>query len=277
MIYDNIQKAVSFIKPYLHGRVETALILGSGLGGLADDIKGISIPFHDVPGVLSSTAPQHKGAFKIGRLEGRNVMAMQGRLHMYEGYSPAELVFPVQIMVALGARQMIITNAAGGIGPHFQGGEIGLIEDHINLPGMTGNDPLRGLHDAHMGGRFTSMNGAYSKRLIHQTQVLAEKLNITAKRGVYAYAAGPSLETPAEIRMLRMFGAHMVGMSTVPEVIAARQMGCEILALSAVSNLCIDDVNSGHVTCAEDVYKAMETLSPKLHRLIKALLPSFPS
>ena len=206
------------------------LILGSGLGDLADEIEeSIQIPYEDIPNFPTSSAPGHAGKLVIGKLCGKIVMAMKGRVHLYEGYTPAQITFPIRLMKLMGVEKIIITNAAGGINESFKGGELMLIEDHINLPGATGNDPLRGANIEDFGPRFTSMTQAYDVDLIDMAKKIALEVAIPVHSGIYAYWGGPTFETPAEIRMFRMLGADAVSMSTVPEVVVANHCGIRVL------------------------------------------------
>ncbi len=251
---------------------ETALILGSGMGGVADAIEGVAIPYADIPGFPVSTAPEHVGHLKIGHLEGKLVIAMQGRVHMYEGYTSAEVAYPVHVMAALGAKTLITTNAAGGLNPAYEAGDMVLVEDHLSLAGLAGADPLRGPNEDKLGPRFLSLNGAYAKRLLELAETVGGDLGEALSRGVYGFAIGPSLETPAEVRVLRTLGADLVGMSTVPEVIAARYNRLDVLAISAVCNMAVMSVDDLHVTSAEEVYAAVEQIRPRLQKLLTGLI-----
>jgi purine-nucleoside phosphorylase len=213
---------------------EVALVLGSGLGGLADELEGARfVPYTDVPGFPASTVEGHRGRLAFGQLAGRSVVAMQGRVHLYEGYTAADVVFPVRVMLALGARALIVTNAAGGIAPSFRPGDLMLITDHLNL---TGTSPLLGAHDPALGPRFPDMSRAYDPELREGARRVAEDAGLQLREGVYAGLLGPSYETPAEVRMLERLGADAVGMSTVLEVVAAVHMGARVLGVSCISN-----------------------------------------
>jgi purine-nucleoside phosphorylase len=225
-----------------------AVILGSGLGRLADEIADpVVIPYRDIPGLPISTVPGHAGELVLGTLEGVQVAAMKGRAHLYEGFTPAEVVFPVRLLHALGARLLVATNAAGSLRPDIQPGTVMVLEDHINLPGFGGQNPLIGAG----GGseRFVDMSEAYDRQLRESVLEAARGLGIRAASGVYVMVMGPSYETPAESRMLRALGADAVGMSTVPEVIAARRLGMRVLAMSSITNLVLggpDHIEGGH-------------------------------
>ncbi len=213
---------------------EIGIILGSGLGEIAEEINGISIPYSDIPGFNSSSVHGHEGKLVIGELCSKTVVAMQGRLHYYEGNTLAEVVYPLRIMKLLGIEKLIVTNAAGGVNTNFIPGDLMIIEDHINL---LGNNPLIGKNIDEFGLRFTDMTYAYDKTLISLLEESAKELKISLKKGVYTAMSGPTYETPAEVRMLRILGADAVGMSTVPEVITANHMGVKVLGISCITNM----------------------------------------
>jgi len=216
-------------------RPRVALVLGSGLGAWADDIEdAVRIPYEDIPGIPSSKVKGHAGRLVLGTAAGVPVVAMQGRVHLYEGHSPEDIVFGTRLMLTLGADTLLITNAAGGIDPAFSPGDLMVIEDHLNL---TGDNCLRGENDDALGPRFPDMTQAYSRELMSLADEVAKAEGYALKRGVYAGLLGPTYETPAEIRMLQTLGANAVGMSTVLEVIAARHMGARVLGVSCITNL----------------------------------------
>lgn len=213
---------------------ELAIILGSGLGGLADTLDGARfVPYADIPGFPSSTVEGHAGRLGLGKLGGREVVVMQGRVHAYEGYAAEDVVFPLRTMLGLGAKTLLVTNASGGVNPGFGAGELMLITDHLNMTGMT---PLLGPNDARFGPRFPDMSHAYDPELRALAAAVAEEQGTLLREGVYAGLLGPSYETPAEVRMLGVLGADAVGMSTVLEVIAAVHMGAKVLGISCISN-----------------------------------------
>ncbi len=231
----NIKEAVSFIEPKLAEKPTLGLVLGSGLGVLADEIENpVVIPYHEIPGFTVSTVVGHKGQLVIGKLEGKQVVAMQGRFHYYEGHGLEAVTFPIRVMKALGVDTIIVTNAAGGINENYRPGDLMLIRDHIN---MTFRNPLIGPNDETLGVRFPDMSEAYSKRLRAVAKEVAGEQGIELQEGVYVGLLGPSYETPAEIRMLRILGGDAVGMSTVPEVIVARHMNMQVLGISCISNM----------------------------------------
>ncbi|HOV69460.1 MAG TPA: purine-nucleoside phosphorylase [Clostridia bacterium] len=227
--------AVEYISKNTDKKPAIGLILGSGLGGFADTVKSKDvIPYGEIPGFRVSTAIGHAGELVFGAVKDVDVVIMKGRLHLYEGYHISDIVFPVRIMKLLGVRTLIITNAAGGINTIFAPGDLMLICDHINL---SGENPLIGPNDSSFGERFPSMCCAYDPGLRAIAKAEANKLGIKLKEGVYAYTKGPSYETPAEIRMMKIIGADAVGMSTVPEVIAARHAGLSVLGISCITNI----------------------------------------
>lgn len=266
-----LAEATAFIRQKRSALPEIALILGSGLGDIAEAIEGISIPYADIPGFPVSTAPEHAGCLRIGMLFGKPVIAMQGRVHMYEGYSAAEVAFPVHVMAALSAQKLIVTNASGGLNPAYSAGDIVLIEDHLSLANLSGADPMRGPNDTNLGPRFLSQNGAYSKQLLDLAAKAGAEQGEQLRRGTYGFVVGPSLETPAEVRALRTLGCDLVGMSTVPEVMAARYHGLEVLVLSAVCNMAVDSVDDPHVTSAEEVYNAVAAIRPRLEGVLETI------
>ncbi|MFF2886941.1 purine-nucleoside phosphorylase [Paenibacillus sp. NPDC057967] len=229
-----VQEAVSFIEHELGYRPEIGLILGSGLGILADLIEeATSIPYHAIPHFPVSTVEGHAGELVAGHINGKDVVMMKGRFHLYEGYSATHVTFPVRVLKALGVNQLIVTNAAGGVNVEFEVGDLMLITDHIN---HMGTNPLIGSNDKEVGPRFPDMSEAYSKRLIQLAHEVASSKSFAFREGVYLGNIGPSYETPAEIRFARVIGADAVGMSTVPEVIAARHAGVEVLGISCITN-----------------------------------------
>lgn len=264
---------VAFIRQRTRYSPSIALILGSGLGPLADSIEDAdTIPYDQIPNWPLSTVIGHSGRLVIGILEDREVLVMQGRAHFYEGYSMAAVTYPIRVMQRLGIAILIVTNAAGGVDPAYQAGDLMLIQDHINLPGMTGNNPLFGPNDDRLGTRFPAMSNAYDRDLRRITRSVAEREGISLHEGVYAYLSGPTFETPAEIRLLRLMGAQGVGMSTVPEVIVANHGGIRVLGVSGISNATIDDPDSEAVANHEEVLEAGKTLVPKLSKLLRGVL-----
>ncbi|MBN2188620.1 MAG: purine-nucleoside phosphorylase [Chitinispirillaceae bacterium] len=238
-LFDMIGEAKAAIVKKSPRVAEIGIILGTGLGRLAEHIeKQAAIPYEAIPHFPLSTVEQHAGKLIMGLLSGKNVMAMQGRFHFYEGHTLQQIAFPVQVMKFMGVRTLIVSNACGGLNPHFPPGTIMAITDHLNL--LPGN-PLIGPNDSRIGPRYPDMSEPYSKKLIELVSKIAAENGIVVERGVYAAMTGPSLETRAEYRMLRLLGADAIGMSTVPEVIAAVHAGIEVLGLSVVTDACQPD------------------------------------
>jgi purine-nucleoside phosphorylase len=232
--YDQIKEAAAAIQSRINVQPAVAIILGSGLGELASDVKdATAILYEEIPHFVRSTVPGHSGRLLLGSLENVPVVMMQGRFHLYEGYSPQVLTLPVRVMRMLGAHTLIVSNAAGGVNPAYSPGDFMLIRDHINLPGLAGINPLVGPNDERLGQRFPPLAKAYDAdlRALART-VAAAQPEITLHEGIYAMVAGPSFETGAELRFLRSIGADAVGMSTAPEVIVARHMTMRVLGLS---------------------------------------------
>ena len=255
------------------------LILGSGMGNLADAIENANIiPYEDIPLWPRSTAIGHAGRLVIGKLEGKTVMALQGRVHFYEGYSMQEVTFPVRVMQSMGIHTLIVTNAAGGLNPTFLSGDVMLISDHINLAGFSGVNPLVGPNDDELGTRFPDMATPYDRKLRETARQVAAKAGFTLREGVYAALTGPNFETPAEIRMLRAVGADAVGMSTAPEVVVARHADIRVMGVSGISNMAIDSVDSDQKATHEEVLHNINSLVvPKLTTLIRGVIASLDS
>lgn len=238
-LFDRIHDAVEAVRKHTPLRPEVAIILGTGLGGLANEIKvEASIPYQQIPGFPLSTVESHAGRLLLGRLEGRLVVAMQGRFHRYEGYDLATVTFPVRVMRALGAKVLVVSNACGGMNPLWSPGDLVLLSDHINL---LGDNPLIGSNDDRLGPRFPDMSAPYDPELRALARSAALELGITLREGVYVAVPGPNLETRAEYRMLRAVGADLVGMSTVPEVIVAAHAGMRTMGISIITDQCLPD------------------------------------
>ena len=234
-----IDAAVAAIRGRSDVQPEVAIILGTGLGALASEISvQASIPYHEIPNFPLSTVESHDGRLLLGTLGGKRVVAMQGRLHRYEGYTLQQIVLPVRVMYRLGAGTLIASNACGGMNPLWQAGDIMVMDDHINL---LGENPLVGPNLDELGVRFPDMSAAYDRELQSLAQQVALDMKFPLRRGVYVAVTGPNLETRAEYRMLRALGADVVGMSTVPEVIAARHLGMRVLGLSIITDECLPD------------------------------------
>ncbi|WP_025721057.1 purine-nucleoside phosphorylase [Paenibacillus sp. 1-18] len=264
-----IQEAAEYIYSKSGIRPEIGLILGSGLGILADLIQdGISIPYQDIPHFPVSTVEGHEGELLLGLIEGRAVVMMKGRFHMYEGYGPQLTAFPVRVMKQLGIQSLLVTNAAGGVNTSYQAGDLMVISDHLNL---TGQNPLIGPNDAGLGVRFSDMSEAYSRRLREIARQTAVQQGFSLQEGVYAGLLGPNYETPAEIVMLRTLGADAVGMSTVSEVIVARHAGIEVLGFSCITNMAagILDQPLSH----DEVMETAEKVREQFLKLVLAIIP----
>jgi purine-nucleoside phosphorylase len=263
-----IKETIDYLEKDGAFKPEIGIILGTGLGGLVNEIEITrSIPYQSIPHFPVSTVDGHLGQLIFGVMNGKKIVAMQGRFHYYEGYTMQELTFPVRVMKYLGIKLLVLSNASGGVNPNFEVGDIMLIEDHINL--MKDN-PLIGKNDEEVGTRFPDMSHSYDPELITLTLKIAEQHGIRLRRGVYAAVSGPTFETPAEYKYIRTIGADAVGMSTVPEVIAARHMGLRCLAVSVISDLGVPGkiVEITH----KEVILAASTVEPKMTRIIKELL-----
>jgi len=249
-----------------------AIVLGSGLGALVDHIAvDAAIPYAEIPGFPRATVEGHAGRLVLGRLEERPVAAMQGRVHFYEGYPLGEVVFPIRVMRALGAGVLIVTNAAGGINRQWQRGDLMLIADHINF---MGTNPLVGPNDPEVGPRFPDMSQAYDPALIALAERAALAEGIPIRKGVYIAVHGPSYETPAELRMMGRWGADAVGMSTVPEVIAARHMGMRVLGITAITDMATGE--SVAPVSHDEVIRAARELEPRFIRLVRRIVRELP-
>ena len=263
-----IDRAVSVVRERVSLAPQVAIILGSGLGALAGEVRADAVvPYAEIPGFPRSTVEGHAGNLLVGRLEGRAVAVMQGRAHFYEGYSLADVVFPVRVIRALGARVLLVSNAAGGINRLWSSGDLMIITDHINF---MGSNPLMGPNDPDLGPRFPDMSQAYDPDLIALAERAALAEGIAIRKGVYAGVHGPSYETPAELRMLRGWGADAVGMSTVPEVIAARHMGMRVLGITAITDMATGEQIK--TVTHEDVMAVAREIEPKFIRLVKRIV-----
>jgi purine-nucleoside phosphorylase len=271
--YEEYKQAADYIKGKSKLQPEIGLILGSGLSPLAEEIEGANyIPYADIPHFPHSGVPGHAGRLVIGHLQGKPVLVMQGRSHLYEGYTSQHITLPVRAMQVMGIKTLIVTNAAGGINPAFAAGDLMLIVDHINFVGMAGHNPLRGPNLDEFGPRFPSMTQPYDAGLANLARQTAQQLNLTLREGVYLYLAGPSFETPAEIRFLKAIGADAVGMSTVPEAIVANQGGMRVLGLSSITNVAVQQLDSGLETTHQEVLETGKTIVPRLIQLLKGVL-----
>ncbi len=267
------EAAAQFLLKQTKLRPKIALVLGSGLGAFADEFSGAKrIPYAKIPHFPCSTAVGHAGQLVIGKVDGLEVAAMQGRVHLYEGYSVKNVAFPVRVFARMGVKAVILTNAAGGIKKEFSQGRLVVLSDHINLQGV---NPLSGPNDENFGPRFPDMSAAYDRRFRELALAEGRRLGIALGEGVYAALAGPSYETPAEIRYLKTIGADLVGMSTVPEVIAARHSGIRVLGISCVTNAAagILDQPLDH----NEVLQTAESVKGQFIALLRAVIPDVAS
>ena len=273
VLYDRVQAAARTIRDRSPRRPAAAIILGTGLGGLAKEIKTEAvIPYEEIPGFPLSTVEAHAGRLILGTLSGKPVVAMQGRFHRYEGYSLQQVTFPVRVMHALGAETLVVSNACGGMHPLWAPGDLMLIADHINL---IGDNPLIGPHDERLGSRFPDMSQPYDENLRAMARKLALELGITLREGVYVAVTGPNLETRAEYRMLRAMGADVVGMSTVPEVIVAVQEGMKVLGISIITDQCLPDALEP--ASLEKIIAVANRAEPSLTRLVSGVVERLPA
>jgi purine-nucleoside phosphorylase len=267
-MWEKVQETVAFIKEKTNFTPEFGVILGSGLGGFTKDIEILhKIPYTEIPNFPVSTVQGHKGNLIFGKIGDKNVVAMQGRFHYYEGYSMHEVTFPVRVMKYLGVETLIVSNASGGVNPTYKVGDIVLIYDHIN---MMPEHPLRGINDERFGPRFVNMGEPYNKKLIQKAKQLASELDIEVKDGIYYGLQGPTFETLAEYKMIKIVGADCVGMSTVPEVIVARHMDMNCLGVSVISDIGSEEFMAeiNH----DEVLKAVKGAEPHLRKLIKEFI-----
>jgi purine-nucleoside phosphorylase len=271
-----MEESAAAVRARTRCQPRVGLILGSGLGGLAEAVEQAEvIPYGDVPHLAPSTVEGHAGRWVIGMLEGQPVIVMQGRSHYYEGYSMQQVTLPIRVMQLLGVQVLIVTNASGGISPDFRPGDLMLITDHINLIGMAGLSPLRGPNDPSLGPRFPDMSEAYDLGLRNLALRVAGEQNIKLHQGVYVCLAGPSFETPADLRFLRRLGADAVGMSTVPEVTVARHGGIKVLGLAGIANVAVVEPGSAPPPTHEEVLQAGLVIVPKLATVIRGVLKAF--
>lgn len=268
IIKKQIEETLAVLKPQLKSTPEVGIILGTGLGGLAKEIQAETIiPYEQIPHFVHSTVEGHAGKMHLGKLAGKSVLAMQGRFHYYEGYTMQQITYPVRIMKALGCKVLLVSNACGCVNPLFRAGDLMIIDDHIN---MLGDNPLIGPNHDDLGPRFPDMSEPYSKRLIAIAEQYAMELKIKVQRGTFISVQGPNLETRAEYRMLRMLGADVVGMSTVPEVIVGNHSGMECFGMSIITD-------EGFADCLKpasipEILKNAAEAEPKMTRIMKGLI-----
>jgi len=268
----DVNEAVAVVRSRWAGQPTVGLVLGTGLGALASEIEAEAvIPYAELPHFPHSTVESHKGQLVCGRLSGHPVVAMEGRFHLYEGYTPAQVTFPIRVLKELGCSVLIVSNAAGGMNPLFTKGDLVVIDDHINLMGV---NPLIGPNDDRLGPRFPDMIAPYDRALQDLALRAALEANIIAHRGVYVGVVGPNLETRAEYRFLRAIGADVVGMSTVPEVIVAVHAGLRVLGFSIVTDLCLPDALEP--ARIEDILAVARETEGKLRTIVRRVLESLP-
>lgn len=270
-LYERVEHAARTVRARITEEVRVALVLGSGLGAFADELEDAeAIPYAEIPGFARPTVEGHAGRLVVGKVGGVTVAAMQGRFHFYEGYKLEEVTFPIRMLRLLGASSLVLTNAAGGLNNSFEQGSLVLISDHLNL---MGTNPLLGPNDARFGPRFPDMTEVYDREYQDTAITEAHEMGIELRRGIYAALSGPSYETPAEIRMLRLLGADAVGMSTVPEAIVARQMGLRVMGISCITNMAagVLDKPINHEEVIETGERVRETFAELLRRVIPKL------
>ncbi|HWS88021.1 MAG TPA: purine-nucleoside phosphorylase [Pyrinomonadaceae bacterium] len=270
-LYERAEHAARVVRARAGREPRTALVLGSGLGAFADEVEEAeAIPYAEIPGFARPTVEGHTGRMVVGRVGGADVAVMQGRFHFYEGYTLEEVTFPVRVLALLGVKSLVLTNAAGGLNNSFSEGSLIVIGDHLNL---MGTNPLLGPHDPRLGVRFPDMTEVYDHAYQDIAVGEARAMELELRRGIYAALTGPSYETPAEIRMLRLLGADAVGMSTVPEAIVARHMGLRVLGLSCITNMAagVLDKPINHEEVIETGERVRETFAELLRRVIPKL------
>lgn len=270
-LYERAEHAARTLRARWAETPRAALVLGSGLGAFADDVEdAVAVPYEEVPGFARSTVEGHKGRLVLGKVGAVPVAVMQGRFHFYEGYSLEEVTFPVRVLGLLGARSLVLTNAAGGLNVAYEQGSLVVISDHLNL---TGVNPLLGPNDPRFGPRFPDMSEVYDHEYQEVAIKEANEMGLTLRRGIYAALSGPCYETPAEIRMLRLLGADAVGMSTVPEAIVARHMGLRVLGISCITNMAagVLDKPIDHAEVVETGERVREEFSELLRRVLPKL------
>ena len=270
-MWEQVQETVNYINEKINFIPEYGVILGSGLGSFTDEMKvAYTLPYNEIPNFPLSTVQGHKGALVFGTIGEKKVIAMQGRFHFYEGYSMTEVTFPVRVMKFLGIEKLVVSNASGGVNPSYKVGSIVMITDHIN---MTPEHPLRGKNDERFGPRFVNMSEPYSRKMIAKVTELAIGLNITVHEGIYLGLQGPTFETLAEYKMVKILGADCVGMSTVPEVIVARHMDLETFGISVITDM--GNAESIGTISHDEVLEAAKEAEPKVRSLIKELILNY--
>ena len=272
-----IEEGKNFIKSRSTQSPVAGIVLGSGLSQLAEEIQNPDIiSVNEIPHWPKPTVEGHSGRLILGQLQNKNVIVLQGRNHFYEGYSVYQITIPIRVMIALGIKYFIVTNAAGGMNPNFTPGDLMIINNHINFPGMAGNNPLRGPNNDSIGPRFPDMTYPYDRDLISLAHRIAGENNFNLREGVYAYVAGPSFETPAEIKFLQMVGGDAVGMSTVPSVVVARHAGIPVLGISTITNMASPNPSPDTHQNHEEVLETGRMVIPRLSALIRGVVGNLP-
>ncbi len=267
-LFDQTEAAAAYIRKQWDQIPRVGIVLGTGLGGLAEQVESpVFIDYGDIPNFPRSTAVSHRGRLVCGKLEGVPIVAMEGRMHQYEGYPLQQITLPVRVMKALGAGTMVVTHAVGGLNPQYSAGDVMIIDDQINL---MGDNPLVGINDDRLGPRFPDMSAPYTPKLIEVGQEIARRENFVAHRGVMVAVTGPCLETRAEYRFLRGIGADVVGMSTVPEVIVAVHSGLRVFGLSVITDMCLPD--SLKPAVVEEIIAVANSAEPKLRALVMGVI-----
>jgi len=270
-MWEQVQETVNQIKEKINFIPEYGVILGSGLGNFTDEMEvAYTLPYNEIINFPVSTVQGHKGALVFGTIGDKKIVAMQGRFHFYEGYSMTEVTFPVRVMKFLGVKKLVVSNASGGVNPNYKVGSIVMITDHIN---MTPEHPLRGKNDERFGPRFVNMSEPYSRKMIAKATEIAKELNIEVQEGIYLGLQGPTFETLAEYKMVKILGADCVGMSTVPEVIVARHMNLETFGISVITDM--GDAESIGTISHDEVLEAAKNAEPKVRSLIKELILNY--
>lgn len=275
LTYNEIDAATDAVRARITTIPDIALILGSGLGELAESVENATIiPTQEIPFWPVSTVPGHKGRLVIGELEGKKVLVLQGRTHYYEGHQISKIGLPIRVMQRLGVKTLILTNASGGLNDDYYPGDLMIIKDHLGLLPMAGENPLRGPNLDEFGPRFPDMSAIYNPELIELTENVAAQLGVEMRKGVYVGLSGPSFETPADCRFLKMVGADAVGMSTVPEAIVAKHGGMAVLGIATITNK-IDPDGTNEAT-HQEVLEVGDQLAPKLMKVIRGVLQKLP-
>ena len=272
--YEDIEKITNFILSKTIHRPKLGIICGSGLGGLADTLTDAqAFKYEDIPSFPISTVKGHAGRLVFGKINGREVVCMQGRFHMYEGYHMSKITLPVRVMKLMGVEMLIVTNACGGLNRNYKVGDVMIMKDHINIPGMAGENPLVGKNDDKFGPRFPAMSEAYDRELRMLAKKTAEEMGLDFfQEGVYAMQAGPCFETVTECRLLQLLGADVTGMSTVPEVIVARHCGMRVVGMSLVTNMCILEYDADVKANHEEVLEAGKMRAKDMQSFVRKLV-----